>query len=80
MILTLHNLAKTYKILPSEALARASTFDLYVFDTYNRWVKYEEAKQKGKAMPVSSRSINEDKMRKMLSAARSDKTRERFRK
>ena len=49
MLLTLHNLAKTYKILPSEALATATTFDLYILDTYHRYVKYSELKAQGKA-------------------------------
>lgn len=49
MLLTLHNLAKTYKMLPSQALASATTFDLYVLDTYHRYVKYSELKAQGKA-------------------------------
>lgn len=44
MILTVHNLAKTYKLLPSEVLGRASTFDLYVLDTFHRYSKYQEDK------------------------------------
>ena len=47
MLLTLHNLAKTYKMLPSEALARATTFDLYILDTFHRYSKYQEERQKG---------------------------------
>lgn len=48
MILTIHNLAKTYMLLPSEVLGRATTFDLYVLDTHSRFIKYQEAKQQGK--------------------------------
>lgn len=48
MLLTLHNLAKTYKMLPSQALADATTFDLYILDTYHRYVKYSEQKAQGK--------------------------------
>lgn len=53
MVLTLHNLAKTYKMLPSEALDRATTFDLYVLDTFHRYSKYQEAQQSGQKQPHS---------------------------
>ena len=47
MILTIHNLAKTYMLLPSEVLGRATTFDLYVLDTHSRFIKYQEQKAQG---------------------------------
>lgn len=53
MLLTLHNLAKTYKMLPSEALGKATTFDLYILDAYTRFVKYQEDLSQGKTTPVS---------------------------
>lgn len=41
MILSLDNLAHRYHCLPSEALARASTFDLYVLDISARWANHQ---------------------------------------
>jgi hypothetical protein len=46
MILTVHNLAENYKCLPSEVLARATTFDLYVLDVHTKWVKYQHEQEK----------------------------------
>jgi len=48
MILTLDNLAARYHCLPSEALARSSTFDLYVLDVGARWSNYQHEKANGK--------------------------------
>jgi hypothetical protein len=62
MILTVHNLAETYKLLPSEILHRGSTFDLYVLDVYSRYVKYQEAKSSGKAVPVEKKYTIEELM------------------
>ena len=41
MILTVDNLASKYHCLPSEAMARATTFDLYVLDVSTKWSKYQ---------------------------------------
>ena len=73
MVLTLHNMARTYKVLPSEALAKASSFDLYVLDLYSRYVKYQEAQNKGKA-PPAPRSITVDKMKAMVERAKNFKS------
>lgn len=50
MILSLDNLAHRYKCLPSEAMSRASTFDLYVLDVSSKWVKYQQDLADGKAV------------------------------
>ena len=42
MIITLDNLASRYHCLPSEALARSTTFDLYVLDVSSRWSNYQQ--------------------------------------
>jgi hypothetical protein len=68
MILTVHNLAKTYKLLPSEALGRASTFDLYVLDVFHRYSKYQEARQQGKAPPAQQLSVQQ--MKAMIEQAK----------
>lgn len=79
MILTLHNLAKTYKMLPSEALDRASTFDLYVLDTFHRYCKYQEEvsnnKSKGLAPPTKKLSV--EQMQEMVKRAKDFKPKER---
>jgi hypothetical protein len=63
MVIALHNLARNYKLLPSEALERATTFDLYVLDVYNRRQNYEqeleEAKHRGSAPPPKKLSQEE---------------------
>lgn len=71
MILTLHNLAKTYKMLPSEALARATTFDLYVLDTFHRYVKYQEAKQQGHGAPTTP-NLSQAEMQAMIERVRNN--------
>ena len=51
MILTLNNLAKEYGLLPSEALGRATTFDLYVLDVSTRWLSHRQDIAEGKVKP-----------------------------
>lgn len=60
MILSLHNLAKTYKLLPSEALQRGTTFDLYVLDAHHRYIKYQEAKEQGVVVPKKTQHTQEE--------------------
>jgi hypothetical protein len=75
MILTLHNLAKTYKMLPSEALSKGTTFDLYVLDTFHRYSKYQEAKANGKAAPAPQ--LTQEQMKAMIARAKQFKPKER---
>lgn len=49
MLLTLDNLAKRYKCLPSEVYSRADTLDLYVMSLANKWQKYQQDRAEGKA-------------------------------
>lgn len=76
MLLTLHNLAKTYKMLPSEALAKGTTFDLYILDTFHRYSKYQQAKAEGKAVPMGKprSALTQEQMKAMLAAARANHT------
>lgn len=76
MLLTLHNLAKTYKMLPSEALAKGTTFDLYVLDTFHRYSKYQQAKAEGKSVPMGKprSALTQEQMKAMLAAARANTT------
>jgi len=45
MVLTLDNLAHRYSVLPSEAMARATTFDIYVLDVSAKWLKYQNTNE-----------------------------------
>lgn len=73
MVIALHNLARSYKLLPSEALEKATTFDLYVLDVYNRRQLYDqeqaEAKSKGQA-PPARKTLTTEEMLNMIKQAR----------
>ena len=75
MVIALHNLACNYKLLPSEALERATTFDLYVLDVYNRRQIYDqeraEAESKGRAPPIK-KSYSTEELLDMLKRARGE--------
>jgi len=59
-------------MLPSEALARATTFDLYVLDLSSKWQQHQidlaAAKQDGKPPPPPK--LSTDQMLAMLNKAR----------
>ena len=40
-MITIGQLAKTYGLLPSEVLARGSTFDLMVMDVFTTWENHQ---------------------------------------
>lgn len=63
MILTLDNLAARYHCLPSEALARSSTFDLYVLDVGARWSNRQNEKANG---PVKAELPSQSEMLAMI--------------
>jgi hypothetical protein len=68
MILTLDNLAHRYMCLPSEALARATTFDLYVLDVSTKWEHHRNAVANGE---VKTKQPSQTEMLAMLQQARS---------
>jgi hypothetical protein len=72
MVITLDNLAHRYQCLPSEALAKASTFDLYVMDVSNKWSNYQnaraEAQRTGK--PMAPPRLSEDRLQAMLDSVK----------
>ena len=73
MILTIHNLAKAYKVLPCEALAQGNTFDLYVLDVATKWQihqqKIAEQEHKFPGKPAAQ-SLSIDDMKAMLERVR----------
>lgn len=67
MILSLDNLAHRYRCLPSEAMSRASTFDLYVLDVSSKWVKYQQDLADGK---VAKKQPTQQQMLDMVAKLR----------
>lgn len=72
MILSLDNLAHRYHCLPSEALSRASTFDLYVLDVSTRWqIRSQEQASRGQSKGSKPKHMpTEQEMIKMLKRAK----------
>ena len=77
MILTLHALAETYNVLPSEALDKATTFDLYVLDLHSKYQRHLEAKSNGSVSPGSGSALTEQQMKDMIERAKNFKPKER---
>ena len=74
MFLSLDNLAERYGLLPSEAMQRANTFDLYTLDIQAKWQKYQMDKmeyEKTGKKPIPK--ISQDQMISMLKQARGEK-------
>lgn len=74
MIISLDNLAARYHCLPSEALARASTFDLHVLDVSSRWSKYQQdqADKSDKSATITPQ-LSVDEMKSMIARVRERK-------
>lgn len=70
MILTLDNLAYRYKCLPSEALSRATTLDLYVLDVSAKWERHRQDVAEGRTPDGSLPNVEE--MKAMIANARSE--------
>jgi hypothetical protein len=69
MVLTLNNLAEKYKCLPSEALEKATTLDLYVLDVSTKWIKYQHDLAEGKVQ--DNYGLSPDDMKAMIDRVRS---------
>lgn len=75
MVLTVHNLAENYKCLPTEVMARATTFDLYVLDVHTKWVKYQHQEATNKqALPNAPNRpvMTQKQLLDMIKKTRSD--------
>ena len=72
MLLSLDNLAHRYHCLPGEALARATTFDLYVLDLGAKWVKYqqEQADLEARGIRSTNKQPSQDEMLAMIERTR----------
>ena len=47
LVLTLDSMADRYKMLPSQVLMHATTFDLYILDAARSFYNYHERKAQG---------------------------------
>lgn len=70
MILSLDNLASRYHCLPSEAMSRGSTFDLYVLDVSARWARHQQDVADGKV--PEKKALTVEQMKAMIASARSE--------
>lgn len=70
MVLTLDNLAHRYSCLPSEAMKRGTTLDLYVLDVSAKWSKHQQEKAEGKT--PSARQPTQTEMLAMIKQARGE--------
>lgn len=74
LVLTLHNLAERYKCLPSEALSRGTTLDLYVLDVSTRWARRQQEQHEsanGSASITPKLSVEE--MQNMINRVKESK-------
>lgn len=70
MLITLDNLAHRYRCLPSEALARSTTFDLYVLDVSSKWMRHQQERADGRS--PSFKKPSQAEMVAMLKQARGE--------
>lgn len=72
MKITLDNLATRYHCLPSEALCKASTFDLHVMDVAVRWSNYQHELASTGKKPVPK--LSQEKLTDMLNSVKAQNT------
>ena len=63
-MITVGHLAKTYGLLPSEVLARATTYDMMVTDVCSTWEQYRNN-------PNSAENYSPEQLAEAMSTARS---------
>lgn len=66
MIMMIDTMAERYKLLPSEVLNRASTFDLYVLDAAVSYQNHQHKKQSGKV----AEDYSQDELMDMIKKTR----------
>ena len=65
MLLAVDSLADRYKLLPSQVLEQASTFDLYVLNAGIEWRNRQQAiQQAGSTLPTPH--LSKEEMNRML--------------
>ena len=66
LIMLIDTMADRYKMLPSEVMNRASTFDIYVMDAALSYQNYQRKKQEGKL----AEELSTDELQEMMRKAR----------
>lgn len=56
LVVTVDNLSTRYRTLPTDVLARATTFDLYVANTATRWENRQRDLAEGKIQPKAKKN------------------------
>ena len=75
MMLSLDNLASRYGMLPSEALARATTLDLHILDVGAKWVNHQQELAKAgntDVMKPKRSKLSQEDMLSMIKRARGE--------
>jgi hypothetical protein len=76
LLVIIDNISTRYHKLPSEVLAKATTFDLLVANTGTMWeIKQREeaeAKASGKPIPPKAPKLSKEQMIAMIKRARSE--------
>jgi hypothetical protein len=75
MMLSLDNLAHRYGMLPSEALARATTLDLHILDVGAKWSNHQaELAQSGNSLVKTPKrpKLSQEQMMNMIKSARGE--------
>lgn len=67
-MITLDNLAHRYNCLPSEALAKGSTFDLHILDVSAKWARYQNDLIEGRV--EKKPKLSQEQMKQMLERVR----------
>lgn len=66
MLLTVHNLAEKYGLLPSEIMDRATTFDLHCLDLNARYTRYQQEQEERRQGKKSTPQLTEQEMKSMI--------------
>lgn len=66
MIILVDTMAERYGLLPSDIMARATTFDLFVCDTAIGYRNYLQDKAQGKATIYRPESYGQDELMSIL--------------
>lgn len=73
MIITLDNLASRYHCLPSEAMERGTTFDLYVLDISAKWQNRQNEKAQGIESSTITPELSIEDMQAMIARVKERK-------
>jgi hypothetical protein len=78
MLLTVHNLAEKYGVLPSEALERGTTFDLHILDLAAKYSQYQheqaERERQGQGQLPPPPKLTQAQMQAMIDRVRNKRS------